>query len=453
MTIHTLYLPDTGSANALEVIEILVKPGDAIAENQALLTLESDKATLDVPALLAGTLVALKVKVGDKIKTGDPIAELDSDAATTEQPSTTSTANDKKTKSDTPTTKLDDAATEIKKPSETPVAPVVTAPISIPVAASTPNSPISNSTASDSNTEVYAGPGVRRMARLLGVDLTRIQGSGDKGRINKNDIQVHIKTLIDQAQNGTSANKGFNLPHMPEVDFSLFGTVETQPLSRIKKLTAQNLSRNWLLAPHVTQFETSDITEMEAFRKSQAPIYDKQGLKLTPLIFIMKAVVHALQSAPTFNASLDASGENLILKKYFHIGIAVDTPNGLVVPVIRNVDQKSLTTLARELAEVSLKARAQKLSTQDMQGSSFTISSLGGIGGTAFTPIINLPNVAILGVSKATIQPQWNGKEFQPRLMLPLSLSYDHRVIDGAEAARFTITIAQALQDIRRLLL
>lgn len=531
MTTKVMYLPDTGSSNALEVIDVLVKVGDTISVNQALLTLESDKATIDVPATEAGVLKSLKVSVGDKVRTKDVIAEIEVDSAEpsmpkpaapvaqeTVQPTPVPAKNSQATTFQLPNTgspaavsvielsakagervqagqtlcilESDKATMDVPAPFEadmeqwlikvgdkvhTDDAIAVLKPTaaaspaspakpendaSTPAAAKTVVAPMAppamvKKEVSVTTDEVYAGPAVRRMARLLDVDLSKIKGSGDKGRISKDDIQQHIKKLIQQAQQPAAATtgQGLNLLPLPAIDFSQYGPIDSKPLSRIKKLTAQNLSRNWVVAPHVTQFEESDITELEAFRKSQGPVYDKQGIKLTPLVFIMKAVVGALKAAPTFNASLDPSGEHLILKKYFHLGIAVDTPDGLVVPVIRDVDQKSLAQLAQELAEVSLKARNQKLTAQDMQGSCFTISSLGGIGGTAFTPIINLPNVAILGVSKAALKPQWDGQQFKPRLMLPLSLSYDHRVIDGAEAARFIVTIAKYLQDIRLLLL
>lgn len=551
-----IYLPDTGSNHALDVIDILVNVGDAISVDQPLLTLESDKATLDVPAPSAGTLKTLHVKVGDKIKTGDLIAEFDSADATATTPtaspeviapqetaaapaapvspvSPSSEAfvfqlpdtgspqavsvielnvaigaaiqkgdtlcileSDKATMdvpspvdgvlqqwllkvgdkvqsgadvarllattpTQTPVTKPAAAKpttaksavaepTTAKPTTATQPAAIVTTSNSIKAPLATPT----EQTHASSTDTLYAGPSVRRMARLLGVDLHKVKGTGEKNRITKDDIRQHVKALVTQAQQApANQNNGLGLPTMPFIDFSQYGPIETKPLSRIKKLTAQNLSRNWLLAPHVTQFEEADITELEAFRKSQSAAYDKQGIKLTPLIFIMKAVVGALQAAPTFNASLDERGENLILKNYFHIGIAVDTPEGLVVPVIRDVDQKSLSQLAQELAEISGKARNKKLTAQDMQGSCFTISSLGGIGGTGFTPIINLPNVAILGVAKSAVKPHWDGQQFVPRLMLPLSLSYDHRVIDGAEAARFIVTIAKYLHDIRLLLL
>ena len=442
MTHEAIYLPDTGSTSALDVIEILVKVGDTVSVNQALLTLESDKATLDVPAPKAGIIKSLHVKIGDKIKTGDLVAEFEADAASASPTIAVSTASSASSEAIAPVS----VSTAIEA---TPKAPTAVTEKPVPTAVAVPQE-----NTKTQHEDIYAGPSVRRMARLLGVDLSSVRATGDKGRITKDDIRAHVKALVTQAQQATPAQGGgMGLPTMPVTDFSQYGPIETKPLSRIKKLTAQNLSRNWLLAPHVTQFEDADITDMEAFRKSQGPAYDKLGIKLTPLVFIMKAAVQALKAAPTFNASLDASGDNLILKNYFHIGIAVDTPEGLVVPVIRDVDQKSLSELAAELAEVGTKARGKKLTAQDMQGSCFTISSLGGIGGTAFTPIINLPNVAILGVSKAAIKPVWDGQLFAPRLILPLSLSYDHRVIDGAEAARFIVTMAKYLKDIRLMLL
>ena len=403
-----ILLPDTGNNNPVDIIEIHVAAGDEVTEGQTLLTLESDKATIEVPSPEAGRIQSLKVKVGDKVKTGDVIVEMEGKA----------TADTKPVKAESPSTKT---APALEK---TPV-------------------PASQSTTPTSDT------GVRRLCRVLGVDLTQIKGTGAKDRITQEDVEAYVKNKL--AHGGTSG--GMGLPTMPVIDFTAFGETEKVALTRIKKLTAQNLSRNWLLAPHVTQFDSADITDLETFRKKESPAVEKQGFKLTPLVFIMKAVVKALAKFPQFNASLDETGENLIYKKYFHLGIAVDTPEGLVVPVIRDVDKKSLIELAKELAEISLKAREKKLTAQDMQGSCFTISSLGGIGGTAFTPIINLPNVAILGVSKASIEAKYNGEHFVPRLMLPLSLSYDHRVIDGAEAARFCVSLADSLSNIGKLLL
>jgi pyruvate dehydrogenase E2 component (dihydrolipoamide acetyltransferase) len=299
---------------------------------------------------------------------------------------------------------------------------------------------------------VHASPAVRRFARELGVDLTRVRGSGPKGRILKDDVQAYVKDELARPK-ATAATGAFAMPELPQIDHSKFGTVEQVPLTRIQKVSSVNLHRNWITIPHVTQHDEADITELEAFRKSMKDEAAREGVRLTPLAFMMKAVVCSLKAFPTFNASLAADGEQLILKKYYHIGVAVDTPNGLVVPVIRDVDQKGVLELARELGEVSAKARDGKLAPGAMQGSSFSISSLGGIGGTAFTPIVNWPDVAILGVSKSRMQPVWNGKEFVPRLMLPLSLSYDHRVIDGAVAARFITHLSGVLADIRKILL
>lgn len=421
-TTKNFNLPDTGSQNPVEVIEVNIKAGDQIKEGQTLFTLESDKATMDIPAPFDGKITEIIATVGSKVNSGDLLAKIETaDNSATEKP-----AEEKKTtgtaKTPTPPEKSSAPAKE--------------------------SSSAKSNDEEDINDDTYASPGVRRLARELDVNLSQVTGTGDKGRISKDDLHEFIKHAM---QKGGASGTGFSLPSMPTIDFSQFGPITSTPLSRIKKLTAQNLSRNWLLAPQVTQFDEADITELESFRKEHAA--KNKEVKLTPLVFIMKAVLAALKNFPTFNASLDASGENLILKQHYHIGIAVDTPEGLVVPVIRDVDQKSLWQLAAELAEVSAKARQKQLTAKDMQGSSFTISSLGGIGGTAFTPIVNLPNVAILGVSKSQIKPQYDGEKFVPRLMLPLSLSYDHRVIDGAEAARFSVALSAYLTDIRRILL
>lgn len=397
-----VHVPDLGSTAQSEVIEIAVSAGSTVKIDDTLITLESDKASMDIPSPSAGVVKELKLKVGDKVSTGSLILMLETEDAS----------------------KPKEEQQQKEKPAAAPETPKPAAPI---VAAKAESVEI-----------IHASPAVRRLARESGIDIRQILGSGPKARILKEDLQAIMKNQ------GTSP-----MASMPEVDFSAFGAVETQPLSRIKKLTGKNLSRNWVLAPHVTQFEEADITELEAFRKAQ----QVQGVKLTPLVFIMKAVVSALKAFPRFNASLDASQENLILKQYYHIGVAVDTPDGLVVPVIRDVDQKGILTLAKELAEISEKARNKALTSADMQGGCFTISSLGGIGGTAFTPIINLPEVAILGVSKSAVKPVFNGDSFVPRTLLPLSLSYDHRVIDGAEGARFAVHLANHLADIRKLLL
>jgi pyruvate dehydrogenase E2 component (dihydrolipoamide acetyltransferase) len=412
-------VPDLGGSTNVDVIEVQVAPGDVIEKEQTLITLEGDKATMDIPSPYAGKVQAIQVKVGDKVSKDSVILTLEAtEAAKTEKPAAA------------PAPSKPAPEAPAKKPSPPP-----------------PTPPSKTEVVHDFSS-VHAGPGVRRLAREFGIDLTKIQGSGNKQRILKEDLQAYVKNALAGQPQG-----GFSLPTAPVVDFSQFGSIETIALSRIKKLSASNLHRNWLLVPHVTQFDFADITELEAFRKEQIPQAEKQGIKLTPLAFILKATVSALKAFPTFNSSLDPSGEQLILKHYFHIGVAVDTPDGLVVPVIRNVDQKSVLELAKELAEMSQKARQKALTPNDMQGSSFSISSLGGIGGTAFTPIVNVPNVAILGVSRSNIQPVYMEGAFVPRLMLPLSVSYDHRVIDGAEGARFTTYLSKCLTDLKLSLL
>jgi pyruvate dehydrogenase E2 component (dihydrolipoamide acetyltransferase) len=413
-------IPDIGGATDVDVIEVLVKVGDTIKVDTPLLTLESDKATMEVPSSDAGVVKELKVKPGAKVSMGSVILVLEAEGASAA------------------------VATAPEKAAPAPakaVAPQAAAPAPVSVAAEVVEVDAAN---------VHAGPSVRRIAREFGVDLAIVPATGPKSRILKEDIQRYVKARLAQA---SAASGGMGLPVMPAVDFSKFGPVEERPLSRINKLTGKNLHRNWLLVPHVTQFGEADITELEEFRTSQKANLEKQGIKMTPLIFIMKAVVGALKAFPKFNSSLDPTGETLIMKNYFHIGVAVDTPDGLVVPVIRDVDKKGLQDLALELAAVSDKARKKALSPADMQGGCFSISSLGGIGGTAFTPIVNAPEVAILGVSKSSLKPVYQNNEFVPRLMLPLSLSYDHRVIDGADGARFIMHLSNMLSDIRTLLL
>jgi pyruvate dehydrogenase E2 component (dihydrolipoamide acetyltransferase) len=432
--IKEVRVPDLGNISAAAIIEIPINVGDSVQAEDALITLESDKASMDIPAPFAGKVKEIKVKVGDKVSKNDVIAILETDVDTSvgeEKAALSEKTSELKTQ--------ETALTSESKSSEMPVE----------LAASR-----QQATAlceDDDQGDIHAGPGVRRLAREFGLNLSQITGTGQKSRIIKEDLQNYVKSRLSQTNDVVTTGTG--LATAPQIDFTQFGETENKPLSRIKKLTAQNLHRNWSLVPHVTQFNEADITELEVFRKAQATFASKQGVKLTPLVFIMKAVVTTLKSFPAFNASLSADGEQLILKKYFHIGIAVDTPDGLVVPVIRDVDNKSLLELAKELGEVSHKARAKQLTRDDMQGSSFTISSLGGIGGTAFTPIVNVPDVAILGVSKAHYKPQYHDGEFIARLMLPLSLSYDHRVIDGAEGARFIVYLADCLADIRRWLL
>lgn len=432
-------VPDIGSNTDVPVIEILAKVGDRVTLDQGLITLESDKATMEVPAPAAGVLKELKVQLGDKLNTGMVVAVIEAEASAAATPAATP------------------ASAPAPAPAATP-APVAAAPAPVPAApvSSAASAPPAAVAAPAHGALPHASPVIRRFARELGVDLTLVSaGSGRKGRITREDVQDYVKRKLAAAAapgaSSSAAGAGLGLLPWPQVDFAKFGPVESVDLSRIKKLSGANLARNWVMIPHVTQHEEADITEMEAFRKSTAETL--KDVKLTPLVFMIKAVVAALKKFPSFNASLDPGGDQLVLKRYFHIGIAVDTPNGLVVPVLRDCDRKSLVELARELGEISLKAREKKLGPADMQGGCFSISSLGGIGGTGFTPIINAPEVAILGVSKSSIKPVWNGSDFTPRLMLPLSLSYDHRVIDGAEAARFAAFVAQQLGDIRRLLL
>lgn len=433
MAIKNITTPDLGGATDVTVIELLVKPGDSVTKDTPVVTLESDKATLEIPASEAGIVKEMKVKVGDKVNMGSVLVTIESNAAEPAAPAKEQAAKKEEPKPE--------AKSETKpKPEPTKAAPE----------ASAKEEPVVLTGELESDGDVHAGPGVRRLARELGVNLTQLAGTGPKSRILKEDVQLFVKSRLSQLQQG--GNMPATMP-APVVDFSKFGVIESQALSRIKKISGKNLQRNWMTIPHVTQFGEADITTLEEFRKSQKAELDKKQVRLTPLVFVMKAVVASLKAFPHFNASLDASGENLILKKYFHIGVAVDTPDGLVVPVIRDVNKKGLIELAQELATVSEKARKKQLTPGDMQGGCFSISSLGGIGGTAFTPIINAPEVAILGVSKSTFKPVYEDGEFVPRLMVPLSLSYDHRVIDGADGARFMVHLINMLSDIRNLLL
>ncbi len=427
MAIKEIVTPDLGGAQDVTVIEVLVKPGDTIQKDASIVTLESDKATLDVPAEDAGIVKEIKIKVGDKVSTGSVLLTLEAAGE----------AKDESAKKKVEPVKQPEKAAEKAAPKQEPIKETQ------------PEQPVLTGTL-QSTSDIHAGPGVRRFARELGVNLAMISGSGPKQRIMKEDVQTFVKTQLTQVQ---PSSGGLSLPALPQIDFSKFGVTEQQVLSRIKKISGKNLQRNWMMIPHVTQFGEADITTLEEFRQSQKAELEKQKIKLTPLVFIMKAVIASLKAFPHFNASLDPSGETLILKKYFNLGVAVDTPDGLVVPVIRDVDKKGLTELAKELAQVSEKARNKQLAPGDMQGGCFSISSLGGIGGTAFTPIINYPEVAILGVSKTSYKPVYQDGEFVPRLMLPLSLSYDHRVIDGAEGARFIMHLSNMLSDIRNLLL
>jgi pyruvate dehydrogenase E2 component (dihydrolipoamide acetyltransferase) len=427
-------IPDIGEDGEVEAIEVLVKVGDVIAEEDGLITLETDKATMDVPSTHAGTVKEVFVSTGDKVKEGSLVIKLETigGAAPVAAPAVESA------------------------PVVAPVVSAVAAPVA-PKAAPVPHHPQAGSVTKGA---IYTSPSIRRIAREFGVDLTQVKGSGSKGRILKEDVQSYVKYELSRpkANAGSSVaagEGGLQVVSAKAIDFSKFGEIETKALTRIQKISGPFLHRNWVTIPHVTQFDEADITNVEAFRKEQNVVCEKQklGFKITPLVFILKAAADALRAFPTFNSSLSEDGESLILKKYIHIGVAVDTPNGLVVPVVRDVDQKGIHQLSRELLEISMKARDGKLKAADMQGGCFTISSLGGIGGTAFTPIVNAPEVAILGVSKSEMKPKWNGKDFEPKLMLPLSMSYDHRVIDGALAARFTVHLAGVMSDIRKLVL
>jgi pyruvate dehydrogenase E2 component (dihydrolipoamide acetyltransferase) len=435
----TVPVPDIGDFKEVEVIEILVKPGDAVTKEQSLITLESDKATMEIPAPSAGTVKEVKIKVGDKVSKGAPILIL---AAGQGAPA---------------------PAPRAAAPAEAPKAEAPRAAEARPAAA--PARPVPRESQEESGSKPHASPSVRKFARELGVNLAQVKGSGPKERILHEDVQAFVKgALSSKVVSPSAARPGggalpFNVPAWPEVDFAKFGPVEVKPLSRIQKLSGPYLHRNWISIPHVTQFDEADITDLEAFRKAQTAETEKQGFKLTMLAFMIKACVTALKQFPQFNSSLDKSGESMIIKKYFHIGVAVDTPGGLVVPVVRDADRKGVFDVAKELGEISKLARDGKLKAGDMQGGTFSISSLGGIGGTAFTPIINAPEVAILGVSRSALRPVFSGKNekgqdiFKARLILPLSLSYDHRVIDGATAARFSAYLVSVLSDIRKSIL
>lgn len=428
-------VPDIGDFKNIPVIEVLVKPGDTVRAEDPLVTLESDKATMEVPSPAAGVVKEIRIKVGDKVSEGALVLMLEAGADAPAAKSAPASA-----------TPLSAPVAATPQPAKATPAPAAKpAPAPAPAALAVDEAGFG---------KAHASPSVRRFARELGVDLSRVKGSGPKERVVKEDVQGFVKTELSKPRGAEgSGGLGFNLPPMQPVDFAKFGPVTTQPLSRIKKLSGGFLHRNWVSIPHVTQHDEADITELEAFRKSQSDEAKKSGIKFTMLGFLIKAAVVALKQFPEFNASLSADGESLILKNYYHIGVAVDTPNGLVVPVIRDADKKGLLEIAKELGEISARMRSGKISPADLQGGCFSISSLGGIGGTFFTPIINAPEVAILGVGKSVMKPVWNGKEFAPRLMLPLSLSYDHRVIDGALGARFSTYLATVLSDIRRLVL
>ncbi|MFT5133489.1 MAG: pyruvate dehydrogenase E2 component (dihydrolipoamide acetyltransferase) [Gammaproteobacteria bacterium] len=429
--IEEIVVPDIGDFESVEIIDVVVKAGDEVEVETTLITVESDKATMDIPSPRAGRVKQVNVKTGDKVAQGDPILILEV-AASKSDPGNTA---------DTP---VEQAPLELKEAAtDTPLAEPRQAP----------TTPTSSETVGSSNSaKAHASPAIRKFARELGVDLGLVRGSGTKGRILKDDVKSFTKAVMS-SDRVFDKSGGFSLPEIPPIDFSKFGPIDTKPLTRLRKLGGQNLHRSWINVPHVTQFDEADITELEAFRKSKSDAAAKEGVKLTPLTFFIKAIVVALAKFPEFNASLSPDAENLILKKYFHIGIAVNTDRGLMVPVVRDADQKGIYELARELAELAQKARDKKLSPSEMQGACFTISSLGHIGGTGFTPIVNTPEVAILGVSRSTMKPVYENGEFVPRLMLPFSLSYDHRVIDGVAAAEFTRYLSTVLTDIRHILL
>ena len=426
-------VPDIGGHTDVDVIAVEVKVGDTVAVDDTLITLETDKATMDVPSTAAGTVTAVHIKVGDKVSEGSIII----DVAAAGAPAAAAPAAAEAPKA---------ASAPAAAPAPAPAAPAA------PATAAYGSAPVNEA----GFAKAHAGPSARKLARELGVDLSLVKGSGNKGRITKDDIKAFVKAAMQggagkPAAAGASLGGGLDLLPWPKVDFAKFGEVEVKELSRIKKISGQNLSRNWVVIPHVTVHDEADMTELEEFRKQLNKEWEREGVKLSPLAFIIKASVAALKAFPEFNSSLD--GDNLVLKKYFHIGFAADTPNGLVVPVIKDVDKKGLKEISQELTELSKKAREGKLKPQEMQGACFTISSLGGIGGTGFTPIVNAPEVAILGVCKSQMKPVWNGSTFEPRLMCPLSLSFDHRVIDGAAGMRFTVFLAKLLQDFRRITL
>ncbi|WP_346394845.1 dihydrolipoyllysine-residue acetyltransferase [Pseudomonas syringae] len=432
-SVQDIHVPDIGSSGKAKIIELMVKVGDSIQADQSLITLESDKASMEIPSPAAGVVESIEVKLDQEVGTGDLILKLKVEGAAPAAPAAA-------------------PAPAASAPAAAPAKAEAAAPAPKAEAAPAPAAPAAPA---KDGAKVHAGPAVRQLAREFGVELSAVSATGPHGRVLKEDVQAYVKTMMQKAKEAPAggASGGSGIPPIPEVDFSRFGEIEEVPMTRLMQLGASGLHRSWLNIPHVTQFDQADITDLEAFRVAQKGAAEKAGVKLTVLPLLLKSCAHLLKELPDFNASLAPSGKAVIRKKYVHIGFAVDTPDGLLVPVIRDVDQKSLLQLAAEAAALAEKARNKKLTANDMQGACFTISSLGHIGGTGFTPIVNAPEVAILGVSKATIQPVWDGKAFQPKLMLPLSLSYDHRVINGAAAARFTKRLSELLADIRTILL
>ena len=440
MSSEQILIPDIGDFDSVDVIEVLVNIGDSIEYDMPLITVESDKASMDIPAPRDGVIKDLKIKVGDKVKEGSLIGLIEV------------SETKKETKQEVKAPAIDEKKDDLEKITHNPTRPAPEPPEK-KVAREKPL-PIGESVVNEGSKKSHASPSVRKFARNLGVNLTFVKGSGNKNRILIEDVESFVKGELTKPRTENMGASFAPIP-MPNIDFSEFGKIETKPLSKIKKISGANLHRNWVTAPHVTQFDNADITDLEIFRKSMQKEAEKRGAKLTLLAFLMKACVNALKAYPMFNSSLSPDGDSLILKSYYHIGFACDTPDGLVVPVVRNVEKKDVIDIAEDLGSLSEKARARKLKMDEMQGGCFTISSLGGIGGTKFTPIINCPEVAILGVSRAAMQPVYNksSEDFEARLMLPLSLSYDHRVVDGADGARFTSHLCMMLSDVRRLLL
>jgi pyruvate dehydrogenase E2 component (dihydrolipoamide acetyltransferase) len=464
MSMVEVKVPDIGDFKEVEIIELLVKVGDTIKVDQSLITVESDKASMEIPSSHAGVVKEIKVKLGDKVAEGSLLLTVEAvaadaapapAAATEAAPAAAAPAPVEAPKAEPVKAAEPAPVAQEAAPAAAPVAPPAPAPSAAPapVAAAAP--------VTAANAKAHASPSIRKFARELGVDLGIVAGSGPKGRITQEDVQNYVKGIIAAgpvsapvaAPVASRGGAGLDLLPWPSLDFSKFGTTTLQPLSRIKKISGPNLHRNWVMIPHVTQYDEADVTELEELRKSTNTALAKSGVKLTILAFVIKACVAALKKYPEFNSSLDAAGENLILKQYYNIGFAADTPQGLVVPVVKGVDQKTVTQIAQEMGELSAQARDGKLKPADMQGATFTISSLGGIGGTYFTPLINAPEVAIIGLSKTSMKPVWDGKQFVPRLIMPLSLSYDHRVIDGAQGARFVTYLSEVLTDLRKSLL
>lgn len=443
-TVQDVLVPDTGGAEQVELIEILVAPGDAVQEGDSLVVMESDKASMELPSPAAGTIQAVHVQLGDQLSEGQRIMELLVSSAEGQPAASEASAEAAPEPSSQTSSQAQQAATDAQPPAQKKVAEL----------AGSGAGKAETASASQHSGGVYAGPAVRKLARELGVDLARVTATGPKGRIGKEDLYAYVKKLAsDAVSTGATYGAAAAIPKVPEIDFAQFGDIDRQPMTKLHKVTAANMQRSWLNVPHVTQYDDADITDLEAFRKGLKPQMEQRGIKVSPLPFILKAIAAALKEVPAFNVSLGGDGETIIHKKYIHIGMAVDTPAGLMVPVIRDVDKKGIWELSAEVLELAAKARDRKLKPAEMQGGCFTVSSLGNIGGTGFTPIVNTPEVGILGVSKMTVKPVYMGDAFQPRKMLPLSLSYDHRAVNGGDAGRFLTFLVSQLSDVRHLLL